>query len=163
MKICKHCGKELIKKPAQKRLNPKRIFCNDTCRTRFNSYTRFISLRNDDDYRNRKSVNFKKWYKTNKQSQKERVLKNAKEHRKEWTERSWVGLHRKLFLLALPTKCYRCRKDGVKIIHHEHYDFPKRQTGRKFDEDYFNEYVKHLRVFCSKKCHMAYHRESRNL
>ena len=49
------CGKVLKLRPGQKRLNPKRRFCDSKCATRHRSYKIFLKLRNDPEYRKKKN------------------------------------------------------------------------------------------------------------
>lgn len=60
MRICKECGKEIPKKAYKNKM-----FCNLTCRTRFNSRNYYSSMKDDLNYKDKKKKYFKKWYKNN--------------------------------------------------------------------------------------------------
>lgn len=157
------CNKILLPRDGKKSLNPKRIFCDDTCRTRQGSYQRFLRLRNDPTERFKRQKTMKRWYSKieNKEKQKKHVLNNYHKNKKIWGERSYVDSHRDKFLELINQKC-KCGQP-VKIIHHMTYNFKrgglKQETRlRKLERE---EYAQFLIGFCSKKCHCAHHRLSR--
>jgi len=121
----KKCNKVLNPRPGQKRLNPKRKYCDFRCQTRQNSVDKYFRLRDNPEYLKSKSDTIKLWYQKNRKHQNENVKKNYIKNPKKWKERQWVQYHRKKILLILSDKCYLCNKVGIKEIHHENYDFSK--------------------------------------
>ena len=157
---CKRCDKELIPKEG-KRLNPKRIFCNINCQSRYAAAKRYRIMRNNPNYIKRQKERFEKWYKKNKKKQKDLVMKNYNENKDTWNERKFTFKHREKILGILKNECHQCEKEDIRIIHHETYNFPKRNGKRgsvKETSEYLKKYCKFLLGFCSKKCHCEYHK-----
>ncbi len=165
-KKCLKCGKVLEKRIGSKRLNPKRKFCGKLCQTRFCARKNYhLKYKFNKEMVERQSEKIREWYKINNKRQKENVMRDYFKNKRKWVERKYVGQNRdkiiKLLILRYDGKCFLCGKKEIKVIHHETYDFPLRKTGRKSGErlmNYINWYCDFLRGFCSKACHMKYHK-----
>lgn len=156
---CLECNNVLIKLPTQKRLNPKRRFCNNRCCTRYRS--RIYSKKNYDKSFLRVQKYQKKYYQIpkNKKRQCKNVMKNYYSNKNKWNQRGFTSTHRAELLKLINQKC-QCGKE-VKVIHHITYSFnlPKK---RLLDKEYLFllwEYSQFLIGFCSKACHRAYERK----
>jgi hypothetical protein len=165
-KYCLNCGKELIKKPNKKRLNPIRNHCDSTCKTRYNSKKRYYKLKDDPEEMKKRSNRIKKWYAKpeNKSKQNNRVLKNYYKNKFYWTEPRFVNNHREKFLNLINKKCI-CGNQ-IKVIHHTTYIFNrnwKNPSGGGMDPFNLWEYSQFLIGFCSKKCHMKHHAKLRKI
>ncbi len=57
-KRCPHCKKVLEIREGAKRLNTKRKFCNETCRTRFNGRVRYNKYKDEDWYKEKQNKSF---------------------------------------------------------------------------------------------------------
>lgn len=125
-RFCKGCGKKLEKKKGQKRINPKRKFCNTKCQTRYNSKKRYERLKDNEEYKKYHKEYFKEWRKENKEQHNNLMLKNYRQNKKKWnsrinTRRILKGndtyKKRELF----PEECKNCGSKENLGIHHEVY------------------------------------------
>lgn len=163
MKKCLRCDKVLKPKPGKIELNPRRKYCDVICRSRYIALLFYNKHKRDSGFQEQKYKLVKIWNGKNKKRHSDNVLKNYKNNKNEWRERSWTDKNRKKILLILSDNCYLCEKSGIKVIHHETYDLPKRRMGASvISEEYLHEYCKNLLGFCSAKCHLGYHREDYN-
>lgn len=155
---CLRCNRILVKLPTQKRLNPKRRFCNRQCQTRDTAYKRYLRIKDDPEYKRKAAEKMKIWYAKpeNKIKQAKSIKKDYTIHKDEWNERHFVGQHRAEFLKLINQKC-ECG-EPVKVIHHETYAFkrPSKTTSVENVRFMLKEYSQFLIGFCSKKCHRNY-------
>ena len=164
IKYCEICGKELKKRKGKKRINPKRIFCDEVCKTRYHAHKRYYELRNDKEYLEKQKKKIRSWYKENKEKQRKSVLKDYYKNKNKWEHRKFVNRNRKKILNLLPNECSFCKKKDIKVIHHKTYNMkiPKlisgHQTTNRKNEEILKDYIKNLLSFCSKECHRGFER-----
>jgi hypothetical protein len=155
-KYCLYCKKELDIKEGTKQLNPKRIFCNSTCNTRYNAKKRHNRLKDNEEFKQTNRTIFKNWYKNNKDRQKTNVLNNYRNNKEKWNQRRFIERHRQDILKYLNTTCF-CGNPVKMIMHRTYGDYPKltggpnnkKESNLKLIEEYTK---KNLIGVCSKIC-----------
>lgn len=152
-KMCLQCGKELL--PIGGKLNPKRVFCDHTCSTRYNALRRHNKLKNNKNFKKKAKERFQKWAKENKEQQKENILKDYYRNKGKWKQRKFAQEHREKIMQFINPKCF-CGKE-TKIIYNKKYGiFPTLKKGSGNEEEklkIIKEYTKeNLIGFCSQLC-----------
>lgn len=71
--ICDFCNNEFEKSLKNFSTNVQR-FCNPKCRSGYNARKRYLKLKDDKDFQEKKRIIFRNWYQRNKEKHKERVL-----------------------------------------------------------------------------------------
>jgi len=130
---CLRCGKVLFPLKGKKKLNPKRKYCNEKCRSRYNSreYQREESYR----VKNRKKYN-------------KLILKNYYLNKDKWASRTITNRFLKSLIHSeklLIKKCKECSSTEELEIHHKVYPT---KIGEIIDS-IFEEKIYYL----CKKCH----------
>jgi len=155
---CLKCGKELIPKEGRLQINPKRKFCNNICKTRYDSYKRYLKIKDTIEYKSSQKKIFKNWYEKNKERQKRNTLKDWNINRNRWNQRRFNSNHKKEILEYLNSICPIC-KNPIKIIMIKKFgEYPNFFSHRTLEEKEsdklkLEKYVKeNLIGVCSKEC-----------
>ncbi len=155
MKRCDNqfCLKFLELLPGQKRLNPKRRFCNQSCRAKENALKDYFKKKSDPEWIKKKNENTRKWYQKNKEIHKKNILKDYFKNKDKWRERGFVYQHKINIWKILGRICNKCGGEANEVNHLK-YDFEprsKRKSNKEF-EKYLIMYCKFLEPLCMP-CH----------
>jgi len=143
------CNKILEPRQGQEGFNPKRKFCNPTCRTRENSLKRHFANSENQDFLMKKRARFRDWYQRNKEKQRENTMRDYYKNKGKWQERQFVDRYKIKIWNFLGRKCRDCNQEA-KEVNHLTYDFPKRDRGLRGErhEEYLRWYCKFLEPLC---------------
>jgi len=73
--VCKNCGKDLERSLNKERINPKRKFCNEICKTRFNARAYYHKMKHDAEFLRKQKIKTKLWWEKNKERHRANCLK----------------------------------------------------------------------------------------
>lgn len=153
---CLGCNKELIILPGQKRINPKRKFCNYTCRTRFNAKVEWNRYKDVQSYKDKAKLKFKNWIlnPNNRERQNKNILKNYYLNKDKWAERKFCADQRDRIKQFINPVCASCKKEPTKLFFHKNYGDVPVMKGRKEERLWIIKmYTKrNLIGVCSREC-----------
>jgi hypothetical protein len=151
---CRNCFKTLIPREGEIHLNPKRIFCDNTCCTRYCALKRHhLVLKKFPELTEKRNEKNRMWYKKNKEKHKENVLKDYYKNRHKWVERSYVNRNKIMIWNILGKVCKVCGKEAQEVNHLK-YDFPRRDCTLRGERHikYIKWYCQYLEPLCMP-CH----------
>ena len=158
---CEYCGDIIVKLEGKKRVNPKRIFCNESCKRkkkylRLKENRKSWSKKKKGEFLEKSRIRSTKWRENNRgdyrESMKKYYYENKIDKRDKWNCR------------AVTAKIFRgkkdfCKKCGVKEnlqIHHEIY--PK--GSKKIREAYLYGKIYFVCYDCHKDIHKNLKRDN---
>lgn len=151
MKRCLECNKEFVDRP-NKNIKFQKKFCSHSCCARFNSYLNHNRLKNDESYKAKKIIEFKKWYSNtqNKIRHNKNIKRNYYKHKDRWKSRSMTysivrGIHGFKQHPLKKSFCKKCDSNLNLTIHHQIYPITTKEIIEAIDKE-------QIYYLCSK-CH----------
>jgi len=159
MKRCRNqfCKKILEPRKGQKKINPRREFCDARCQIKEGVLRYNYKNRENLEFLNKRRKTFRDWYQKNKERQNKHVLRYYYKNKKQHLERSYVERNKVEIWKILGRVCTDCGKRAEEVNHLK-YDFPERDYYRTKDAKekakYIKEYCRFLEPLCMP-CHRA--------